>query len=59
MCFLGHSPTCVGGEEAAAALAGGDRDVEDVELLDGVVEAVSGEAVDGRPGERHGDWADD
>ena len=56
MCFLGHSPTCVGGEEAAAALAGGGRDVE---LLDGVVEAVSGEAVDGRPGERHGDWADD
>ena len=40
-------------------MAGGGRDVEDVKLLDGVVEAVSGEAVDGRPGERHGDWADD
>ena len=31
---------------------------EDVELLDGAVEAVCGEAFDGRPGERHGDWAD-
>jgi len=39
-------------------LAGGGRGVEDVELHDGAVEAVSGEAVDGRPGECHGDWAD-
>ena len=30
----------------------GGRGIEDVELLDGAVEAVSGEVIDGRPGDR-------